>query len=80
MPSSKPCGLTGIVVDIVRSNDGIVRLLPADRQLIPDTVSERQRLRLPEENGQKKDSEWAKIMTACVCVCAYGCVCLHTHA
>lgn len=40
--------LTGVVVDIVRSDDGVVRLLPADRQLIPDTVSERQRLRLPE--------------------------------
>lgn len=42
--------LTGVVVDIVRSDDGVVRLLPTDRQLIPDAVSKRLRLRLPEEN------------------------------
>lgn len=43
-------GLTGVVVDVVRPDDGVERLLPADRELISNTVSERQRLRLPEEN------------------------------
>ncbi len=46
--------LTSVVVDIVRSDDGVVRLLPTDRQLIPDAVSKRQRLRLPEENRIRK--------------------------
>lgn len=45
--------LTGVVVDIVRSDDGVVRLLPADRQLVPDAVGERQRLRLPEKQKNR---------------------------
>lgn len=49
--------LTGVVVDIVRSDDGVVRLLPANRQLIPDAVGERQRLRLPEKQKNRKQSQ-----------------------
>lgn len=45
------------MVDIVRSDDGVVRLLPANRQLVPDAVGERQRLRLPEKQKNRKQSQ-----------------------
>lgn len=47
--------LTGVVVHIVRSHGGVVRLLPADRKFISDTVGKRQRLRLP---GKSKGARW----------------------
>ncbi len=49
--------LTGIVVNIIGSNVGVVDLLPSHRQLISNTVGKSQRLSLPGKSNRESNCQ-----------------------